>query len=154
MPEPFHTDLERSEIRRAQRAVQPRTLMAYVRWVRWAYEQEPPTRLHTRDTGDDGAPRMSGDFLAWLRAAEEKGVACAEDADGYLRTPFRCALFDLHGRTEGTERAWLAHIALGVAHGAEPVEATLRCGIPEWASGIVTYEALKRLWERYAPLIR
>ena len=129
--------------------------MALVRWVRWAYSLEPPIRLHTAATGEDGAPRMSGDFLAWLRSSEEGLVACAEDEYGYRRTPLRCALFELHGRVEGTERAGLAHLALSIAQSDQVTLEDLgrRYGIAEWAVGIVVTEALRRLWDDCVPMV-
>jgi len=159
---PYRVDLERSELRRARMAMQPMTLGGFVRWGRYAYSMEPPFRLHSHHAGEGGTPQMTGEFMAWLRSAESKGVACAEDEDGFLRTPLRCAVFELHGRVEGTERAGLAHVAYDLASsdstlpGLSPSldDIGRRYGLPFWSMNVIGMEALRRLWEKYVPLVR
>ncbi len=142
-----------SELRRAAGAAEPRTLAGYVRWVRWAYAQEPPTRLHTRETGPDGLPRWSGDFYRWLQGTDQSAAACSVDEDGYFRTPFRCAIYAFHGRWEENDRARMADYALSIAASDEPLEAVAaRHALVPWAIDIVTQEVLHRLWQMYAPM--
>lgn len=138
------------------RARQPGTLSAYVRWIRYAYQQEPPVRIHSRETGVDGNPAYTGEFIAWLRGSEEQDVACATDEEGYFRTPLRCCLYLMHGRDEGSSGAAMAHLALAIAitdWAADDVGR--RHGIePTWARPIVIEEVLRRVWSAYSPLPR
>lgn len=154
---PYAVDNEASQRRAMARAAEPRNLTAYVRWCRWAYKQEPPVRLHTRETGPDGNPRWSGDFYKWITGADSGLAACGTDVEGYYRTPFRCALYVLHGRFEDTEQSAMAHLCLDIA--TNEFESALliaaQHGIgPQWVQPIVLRETLRRLWDLYAPLPR
>ena len=156
---PYTDQMQASQHRVAARAVRPKTLHAYVRWARWAYAQEPPFRLHVRETGDDGNPRMSPAFYAWLRAHEEGRIACATDTDGYYLQPFRCAVFTLHGRSHEIknredDNAMMADYALALARSDWSLEDFARSvGVaPAWVVRPATEVALTRLFDLYAPL--
>lgn len=153
---PYLAEHEASNIRAMANAQPPKTLAALVRWARYAYRLEPPVRLHARDTGDDGTPRWSGAFVAWLRSKDEGKQACATDDDGYYRLPFRCALFQLHGRDEGSDEAALADFCLGVAISTELASLDTVADYlglkPHWAVRPAAEYALRRLFNLYAPL--
>ena len=141
---------ERSEQKRLQAALRPKDVTGFVNWARWMYRQEPPTRLHDQDTAKDGAPRMSGMFMAWLQQGES---ACSLDAEGAFRTPFRCALYTLHGRDEETVEAAMADLALDVAAGTltwDRIAAEHHID-PPWVRRLAVAHALGRLWDIYSP---
>ncbi len=142
-----------SKARAMARAAQPRTLASAVRWVRWASRLEAPVRLHDRGIADDGTPRMTGEFVAYLQGATLVGVACAVDEDGWYRTPYRCALLTLHGRDETTDGAGMAHLVAAIATTDEDVPTIAeRLGIgPRWVVRPAAELALARLWALYAP---
>ena len=151
---PYKGDLQRSEVRRMMTAIEPKTPSGFVRWARWAYAQEPPMRLHVHDIGEDGTPRWSGDFWAWIRGSESQAVACAPDDDGYYRTPFRCALLTFHGRFDNTERAEMAELVLDIAANEtfSPEVIAARHGItgPQWVMDLVVTEIMRRAWGYFA----
>ena len=151
---PYTADLRASQDRAAARAVRPKTLAGYVRWARFSYNQEPPFRLHTRETGEDGNPRMSPDFYAWLRAHESGRVACAVDHDGYYRLPFRCAIYTRHGNNEKRDEAMMADYALKLASSDWPLgEFARSVGLaPAWVVKPATELALTRLFDLFAPM--
>jgi hypothetical protein len=151
---PYAEDNRASAERAMTLAAEPKTLASFVRWSRWAAKQEPPFRLHTRETGEDGNPRMSPAFLAWLDSMSRARIACATDDDGYYRHPFRCAIFTLHGRDERSDNAALADFCLAVALSDEPLDRLASfVGLkPHWAVVPAAEWALRKLWNLYAPL--
>jgi hypothetical protein len=44
------------------------------------FEQEVPTRIHNRDTADDGAPQWAPEFVRWLTARDS-------DVNSYITNP-------------------------------------------------------------------
>ena len=143
-----------SKARAMQLASQPKSLAGYVRWARWAYRFEVPSRLHSHDVGDDGSPRWTGQFVSFLQAHEMLGTACAIDEDGQFRTPFLCAWLTLHGRDEQSDSAAMAHFVYAIAATDEPTtpwEIADRIGIkPSWVVRPAAELALGRIWAMYA----
>ena len=155
---PYSAERIASQRRGMARAIEPNTVSGYVRWIRWAYRQEPPVALHDRDElADDGTPRWTGDFMAWISGTTLKGgISCGEDDEGYLRTPLRCALYTMHGRFENAPSAKMADFLLSIAEGGMSVgDVAVAHGVgPAWVHEIVAREALRRLWDIYAPMRR
>lgn len=148
---PYANDHQRSQQTRWNAAHRPRDINAYIRWARWAYGQEPPVRLHVRGLSDDGSPRWSGDFISWITGGEQ--ASCGQDQEGFYRTPLRCAIFTMHGRFEDKPEAKMADFLLSIAGSHVDLATVCRWhGIaPGWVQPIVAVEALRRLWELYAP---
>lgn len=148
---PHQSEYRASEERRFLASQRPRTLTGYVNWARHAYRLEPPVRLHVRETAKDAAPRWSGDFRAWLAGGEEG--SCGTDNDGDYRTPFRCAVYRLHGRYEDRDEAGMADLALDVAAlSLRWDEVAEGHNIqPRWVRRIAVQIALERLWDTYSP---
>ena len=63
---------------------EPRSLPSLLRWYRGVVEDDTPTRLHNRDTADDGAPQWHASLRAYLMASPR-----AVDDDGFVRSPYR-----------------------------------------------------------------
>ncbi len=176
---PYADEYAESMARNWENAKEPVGLARSLRWVRWAYEQEPPFRIHASFRTDAGGdPALSGEFLDWIegigspstgrqdheescpwrygvtKAARDLGVR--GECRCYYRWPLRYALWQMHGRVEGTEGAWLADLLLDVAASREGLPAIGSShGIhPEWAVPFVVRGALSRLWWLYSPLPR
>lgn len=153
--QPHLEDHQDREQRRLQAALRPKSVTGFVNWARWSYRQEPPTRIHDRDTATDGAPRWSGTFMAWMNGLSD-GAACALDHEGAFRTPFRCAIYTLHGRDEETVEAAMADLALDVAAGTiSYADVAAGHGVePAWVRKLAVEYALARLWDTYSPTPR
>ncbi len=176
---PYADDYAMSMQRKFDNAREPQGLTRSLRWVRWAYDQEPPFRIHASfRTGEDGDPALAGEFMDWVegisspaagrqdhedscpwrygvtKAARDLGVT--GDCRCYYRWPLRFALWQMHGRFEDTEGAWLADLLLDVAQTHDPIpEVGERHGIrPAWAVPFVARGALSRLWWLYSPMPR
>jgi hypothetical protein len=130
-----------------------------VRWIRDAYAAEaPPLRLHERATGDDGAPRLAGPFIAYItahpkeidRGDPEYIKTDGDEAGTYLR-PLAAALWRLEKRSP--EYAAIARaIACEVFDPESAVEAALGMlgyRVPDaWRKGIAR-DSLVRVWMIY-----
>jgi hypothetical protein len=130
-----------------------------VRWIRDAYAAEaPPLRLHERATGDDGAPRLAGPFIAYItahpkeidRGDPEYIKTEGDEAGTYLR-PLAAALWRLEKRSP--EYAAIARaIACEVFDPESAVEAALGMlgyRVPDaWRKGIAR-DSLVRVWMIY-----
>jgi hypothetical protein len=176
---PYAAEYAMSMRRNFDNAREPQGLTRSLRWVRWAYSQEPPFRIHVSfRTGEDGDPALSGEFMDWVegisspsagrqdheddcpwrygvtKAARDLGVR--GDCHCYYRWPLRFALWQMHGRFEDTPGAWLADLLLDVAGSHESLsEIGARHGIrPEWAVPFVVHGGLRRLWWSYSPMPR
>jgi hypothetical protein len=176
---PYADEYAESMTRNWENAKEPRGLTHRVNWVRRSYDMEPPFKIHTSFRTDAGGdPALSGEFLDWLegisspvtgrqdheescpwrygvtKVARDLGVR--GDCRCYYLWPLRYALWQMHGRFEDTEGAWLADLCLDVAQSRELVpEIGMRHGIrPGWAVPYVLHEALRRLWWTYTALPR
>jgi hypothetical protein len=131
-----------------------------VRWIRDAYAAEaPPLRLHERATGDDGAPRLAGPFIAYITAHPKEidrgdpeyiKTDGDDEAGTYLR-PLAAALWRLEKRSP--EYAAIARaIACEVFDPESAVEAALGMlgyRVPDsWRKGIAR-DSLVRVWMIY-----
>jgi hypothetical protein len=148
--EPFADDHSHSKSVKGDRIRhQPRKLADYLAWLTHQYALEAPTRLHDRDVADDGAPDHTGEAKSWLGMAQERTpndwreVACARDADGYRRTPMRCAIARI---SDPDRRALLGGLAVNLL---TPLDVTRAHGIPDWAASDVMWRSLTTLWALY-----
>ena len=73
---------------------QPTHLAALVKWFREAASDDIPTRIHSRDTADDGAPQFHPSFRSWLMAHP-----AAMDREGNIRSPFRFYLWRMRSES-------------------------------------------------------
>jgi len=176
---PYAAEHAASLERNMEEAKPPQGLTAKVNWARRAYSLEPPFRIHAAFRTDAGGdPALSGEFLDWVegitspvtgrqdheescpwrwgvtKAARDLGVR--GDCRCYYRWPLRFALWQLHGRFEDTEGAWLADLCLDIAQSHDPLpDVGMRHGVaPIWSLPFVARGALSRLWWLYSPVPR
>lgn len=173
---PYIDEHADSEVRKLEGARQPRSLTGYVRWLRYAWSDEPPTRIHVHAIDAGGTPAWSGEFMAWIEGISsglsllrDHEPGCPNRAQGdrrrkreecgcYYRWPLRAALFEMHGRFEDTPAAAMADWCVLVAS-TDTTLPTLaqRVGLPDpwgWTVPLFTEQAIWRLWTLYSPLPR
>ena len=123
---------------------QPPRLRELVRDLRRAYQDEVPSRIHSRDTDAGGDPAWSPEFTRYLTGSD---FATDKDDDIYT-TPFRaCYAAMTRSAQEGTRRR-AAIVFRIVAAGNDPAEAAMIEGAPEWDASACARRALELFWYR------
>ena len=133
----------------------PAKLADYLRWLQEGYALEAPSRLHDRDTADDGTPDHTGEAKAFLGFTQQvepndwRKVAQRRDDSGYYLTPMRAAI----ERMPKERRQFVRDLATDLF--TPGAVATIH-GIPDWCAGDVMYRSLTMLWDIYtdAPIPR
>lgn len=122
----------------------PRDLRHAVDLCRRAYRDEVPTKLHESGLADDGTPRMTAKFEAYIFGSPtwtDAGKGEQALVSFYL-TPFRARLAEMESHSAESTRkhaAIVSHVTIG---GQTGESAAIAEGVPEWCSRLVAFTAL------------
>jgi hypothetical protein len=129
---------------------QPKGLREAVHFVRNAYANEVPPKLHDGPDaiGPDGTPRMTARAEGYIFGSPSSDDAGRDaetgerDAIGYYHAPFRARLDEMtRGDEQARKRAAIvSHIAIG---GQEAWDAAIAEGVPSWCARLVAEDALR-----------
>ena len=124
----------------------PRHLPALIRWYISEVKAEMPTRLHSRETSEDGHLEWHRTFRTWMFAHPG-----ATDADGNVRFPVRYWLWVWEGK--GREKRVKARFLLRLGQNDGDWEAAVRAITPLTEDGEIVartfaLKALQDFWEQ------
>jgi hypothetical protein len=122
---------------------QPRDLREAAHYIRRAYADEVPARLHERELAPDGTPRMTAKAVGYIfGAATYTARPDNEGSVSFYATPFRATLASIEAGDAKAQdvAAIVRHVAIG---GDSPVEAAIKVGIPYAWAAVVAEIALR-----------
>jgi hypothetical protein len=128
----------------------PKSLKSYLRWAQTEYQREPPVRLHGRAIEDDGDPAMTGETKGYLGFHDKRepndwrAIACSLDADGFHKTPMRCAIESIR---DPNRRRLVRGIVTRTFYVGDVARSM---GIPDWCAADVVLRSLEMLWDQYS----
>lgn len=143
----------------------PRSVHALLNWAVRGYELDVPagsrtSKMHeSRRIEEDGDPALTPQARAYFgfnqgidetttdvtaRPNDWRAVACSVDADGFYRTPMRCAIARIG---DAERRAFVGALACNLY---TPVDVSRAFGVPDWAAAEVIERSLNILWSAYS----
>lgn len=149
----------------------PRDLRHAEHLCRSAYRDEVPTKIHEAGLADDGTPKMTAKFEAyifgdatWTDAGRSSSCDCGKPlrdvrgimlpihdrscpaltnhAESFYLTPFRARLAEMERHSAESTRKHAAIVSHVTIGGQTGESAAIAEGVPEWCSRLVAFTAL------------